>query len=286
MISGSIIELYGLLLFSQKHFAWAIILLCVPLVAEICLIIYLIKCQVPKKRSFSYIKKCVMFSESFMLITLMILIALPSLLGYGNEFPYLGTEESWEEFVSEYVDEHRFVDDANNFVCSDEALQKMLAWDELSHDDKSQLLCEVAVTELKRLGIENYASIRVYEDKLKEYTLGYYTDSDKTIRISKAYIDRGSFEENVKVIFHEAFHAYQHYVVATTDFNTFNVQNGYYYKQVREWKDNVDNYISGVIDFEAYKQQPLERDANIYADERYEEYKSLLAEAYLDLTEN
>lgn len=196
----------------------------------------------------------------------------------------MGSEESWEEFVSEYVDEHRVVDDVNNLVCSDEALQKMLVWDELSHDDKSQLLCEVAITELKRLGIENYASIRVHEDKLEKNTLGYYKDSDKTIRISKAYIDRGTFEENVQVVFHEAFHAYQHYVIATTDFNTFNVQNGYYYKQMREWKDNVENYISGAIDFEAYKQQPLERDANIYADERYEEYKSLLAEITLDLT--
>lgn len=134
--------------------------------------------------------------------------------------------------------------------------------------------------------LENYASIRVYEDKLEKYALGYYTDSDKTIRVSKAYIDQGSFEENVKVIFYEAFHAYQHYVVATTDFNTFNVQNGYYYKQVREWKDNVENYISGVIDFEAYKRQPLERDANIYADERYEEYRSLLAAVSLGLVEN
>lgn len=275
IISGLIIELYGLLLFSQEYFAWAIVLICVPVILGIGLIIYLIKYQVPQKRSLKYIKKSWMFSKSFMLITLMILIALPSLIGYGNEFPSLGSEESWEEFVSEYLDEHQVVDDANKLVYSAETIQKMLTWDDLSHEDKRQLLCEVAVTELKRLGIENYASIHVDEDKLEEYTLGYYSDSDKIIRISSAYIDQGSFEENVKVVFHEAFHAYQHYVVAVTDFDSFDVQNGYYYKQVREWKENAENYIPGAIDFEAYEQQPLERDANIYADERYEEYRTI-----------
>lgn len=276
MISGLIIELYGLLFFSQKHFAWAIVLICLPLVAGIGLIIYLIKCTAHENRGFMYIKKVLMFSESFMLITLMILIALPSFIGYGNEFPSLESEESWEELVSEYLDKHQVIDDVNNIVCSDETIQKMLIWDELSHEDKRQLLCVVAVTELKRLGIENYTSIRVDEGKLIKHTLGYYSDSDKIIRISTAYIDQGSFEENVKVIFHEAFHAYQHYVVATTDFDSFEVQNGYYYKKAREWKNNVENYILGVIDFDAYEQQPLERDANIYAEERYEEYRSLL----------
>lgn len=114
IISGLIIELYGLLLFSQKHFAWSIILLCVPLIAEIGWIIYLIKNQVSQKRSLKHIKKSLMFSEPFMLITLMILIALPSLIGYGNEFPPFESDESWEEFVSDYLDEHQVVDDVNN----------------------------------------------------------------------------------------------------------------------------------------------------------------------------
>lgn len=286
MISGLIIELYGLLLFSQKYLSCAILLICVPAVLGIGVIVYLIKNQVPEKRSFNYIKKILALSESFVLITLMILIALPSLIGYGIEFPSMESDESWEEFVSEYLDEHQVVDNVNNLVCSDETVQKMLIWDELSHEDKRQLLCEVAVTELKRLGIENYAAIHVDEDKLEEHTLGYYSDLDKIIRVNTAYIDQGSFEENVKVVFHEAFHAYQHYVVATTDFDSFEVQNGYYYKKAREWKNNVENYILGVVDFDAYEQQPLERDANIYAVERYEEYRSLLADATFDLTEN
>lgn len=56
------------------------------------------------------------------------------------------------------------------------------------------------------------------------------------------------------------------------------MQDNYYYKQAREWKENVGNYISSDSDFDEHQNQPIEADARAYAKERVEYYLKYIEE--------
>lgn len=59
-----------------------------------------------------------------------------------------------------------------------------------------------------------------------------------------------------------------HYTVENIDYESELVQNNYYYKQAREWKENTSNYIPSSSNYNEYRTQPIEADARAYAKER------------------
>ena len=67
-------------------------------------------------------------------------------------------------------------------------------------------------------------------------------------------------------------HAFVHYTVENIDYDSELVQENYYYKQAREWKENTENYISSNTNYDEYRNQPIEADARDYAEERVEYY--------------
>lgn len=73
-------------------------------------------------------------------------------------------------------------------------------------------------------------------------------------------------------------HAFVHYTVDSIDYKSELVQENYYYKQAREWKENTENYISSSTSFEEYQKQPIEADARAYAEERVEFYMTYIIE--------
>lgn len=79
-------------------------------------------------------------------------------------------------------------------------------------------------------------------------------------------------QDNLRVVCHEVFHAYEYYVVDNIDFDSDMVQNNYYFKNARKWRDNIKNYVPGIVDYEMYSDQPLEADARQYAEERVTAY--------------
>ena len=64
----------------------------------------------------------------------------------------------------------------------------------------------------------------------------------------------------LNTILHESRHAFQNKCIINPDSVT--VKNNI----IDVWKDNFDNYISPIFDFEAYENQEIEKDANYYAD--------------------
>lgn len=73
---------------------------------------------------------------------------------------------------------------------------------------------------------------------------------------------RDDVEKFAGVIFHECFHIYEHYCVESLTENE-NASAAFYYRQIKSWAENEDNYISS--DFFAYKHQPLEEDAEEFS---------------------
>lgn len=103
---------------------------------------------------------------------------------------------------------------------------------------------------------------------MSAYTCGYYIDSSKEIFINYKYLNEGELKDVLQTILHEMHHAFVHYTVENIDYESELVQDNYYYKQAREWKENTENYISSNINFDEYQNQPIEADARAYAEER------------------
>lgn len=75
-------------------------------------------------------------------------------------------------------------------------------------------------------------------------------------------------------IAHETRHQYQHYLVKHPDKRPDHISE----EQIRAWKENFDNYIKPQDDFEAYRNQPVEKDAREAGDAAVREYVEHSAE--------
>ena len=166
----------------------------------------------------------------------------------------------------------------NQNTVAETELAVLADWDTLSQAERERALRTVALHEMEELGIDGVAQLQVVTAKLDESTLGSYNDETKTVRINYEYLHDASLEEMLETVLHEMHHAYAHYVVQTLDFSSEEVQNGYYYKQAREWKENFENYRSASNGYYEYLHQPIEVAAREYASERAKVYMSLLPE--------
>jgi len=88
---------------------------------------------------------------------------------------------------------------------------------------------------------------------------GYLPDSD-VIRLNPSLLENPKCEEMLNTILHESRHAFQEQCVRNPE--TASVSK----ETIKEWKDNMKNYIDPEYDFEAYEMQPIEADANDFAD--------------------
>lgn len=90
--------------------------------------------------------------------------------------------------------------------------------------------------------------------------MGAYNPETNTITLNSRLLENDNPQTAMETILHESRHAFQQYAVdhpwrVTVDPNTIAI-----------WEDNFNYYIRPEWDFEAYKKQPLEADANSYAE--------------------
>ena len=91
---------------------------------------------------------------------------------------------------------------------------------------------------------------------------GFYNHNNKVIALNMAYLAKNSeklLTILVNTIIHECKHARQLEAVEGADF-------GYSQRQIAEWKQNFDDYISPRESDEGYFKQPVEFDARGFAD--------------------
>lgn len=97
-------------------------------------------------------------------------------------------------------------------------------------------------------------------------TEGGYNPSTKTIDLSMKSLENPDCTSLLNTILHELRHAFQHRAILYPEsVSTDKIQ-------IDAWRFNFDNYISPSLDYEAYRNQPIEADAFDYADKLVPEY--------------
>ena len=89
---------------------------------------------------------------------------------------------------------------------------------------------------------------------------GAYNPVANCIELNSKYLENPDCKELQNTILHEARHAFQQKCIEDPDSVT--VKNNI----IDVWKDNMKNYIPPGLDFEAYENQEIEKDANYFAD--------------------
>ena len=91
--------------------------------------------------------------------------------------------------------------------------------------------------------------------------LGAFNPDTNRIELNASYLEKADCKDLLNTILHESRHAFQDKCIATPESVTVK-QN-----IIDVWKDNFDNYISPLDDFEAYANQEIEKDANYFAND-------------------
>lgn len=89
--------------------------------------------------------------------------------------------------------------------------------------------------------------------------MGAYNPETNTITLNSRLLETENPNELMNTILHESRHAYQYYAIEYPDKVTVSEET------IAEWKDNFEYYIRPEWDFEAYVSQPVEADANDFA---------------------
>ena len=271
------IEIYFFVLFAQQHFAASIVILLFLEAASLFLSYVIASNNHSETDSESKKKRYSEKARHLVCCLAAVVLIIPSAMGiYEEYFEAAITAEEWAAFVEIFEAAKTDSSEETPFSEYRETLDSIAEWNELSNKEKVETVQGIGLIELEHLGVSDDVGIKIRTDKMDEYTMGYYLDSEKQIVINIGHICSDSIEENIDTITHEIFHAYQHYVVYSVDFESDFVKTSYYFEDAREWKDNMDNYISADKDFKAYQAQPLEADASAYAQQRTTEYMRAL----------
>lgn len=118
---------------------------------------------------------------------------------------------------------------------------------------------------------DNFSEFSGYSDNLNFRTdmgyneLGAFNPETKQIDLNARLLADADPREVMTTIMHESRHAFQDFAINHPEQVTVSPQT------IEEWKHNFDHYISPEFDFEAYVSQPVEADANAFAERMYNE---------------
>lgn len=273
IVAGTIltIELLLFLLFAQYHLLITGVFVIATILFSSWLTDKTLEVNKEKRRVTKRLKKwCVNRSRSLLTYVLCIALILPAGIGFYEEYyKYSLSSEEWAAFVEWFNEDSEDVEKEEKVVIPHEdKISDLLKWDSLNVSEKERVIRSIALIEKEELGINNDVEITVSTEKMSDYTCGYYIDSSKEIFINYKYLNEGTIEDVLQTILHEMHHAFVHYTVENIDYESELVQDNYYYKQAREWKSNTENYISSSLNYDEYRNQPIEADARAYAEER------------------
>lgn len=135
----------------------------------------------------------------------------------------------------------------------------------LSDKEKEKLFQDTVTLECQYFGID---PVKVEVEELEpETVMGYYSDDFYTITIRKEMFDM-TREEVLDTLLHESHHAYVHQAVESVDWKAIEENKELrLYKDILNWKQGIENYISADVDQESYQNNPIEVAAREYSGE-------------------
>ena len=150
------------------------------------------------------------------------------------------------------------------------------SWKRLDREQRLSLLQRVADAECAYLGIP--FSIRVYHDDLRDRSLrGFYRHNKLEICISSDVIDNDPVDRVLSTLFHEVFHSYEYCLILAHNTTDSAFQDLRLYHDAKVYSAEFADYIDSGQDYDGYRNQAVEHHANVYAQERLQDYRDMRA---------
>lgn len=97
-------------------------------------------------------------------------------------------------------------------------------------------------------------------EKRAETSLGAYNNERNKITLNKLLLEEENPRKIIRTLLHEARHAFQHFAVEHPWRAKPDESNVY------SWEFNIENYIKSEVDFDMYRSQDIEADADAFAE--------------------
>lgn len=292
----SAVGLYIFIIMGKYFTTAVIIMLILPVVLSIALGVLIfttkIKTRIEWKRRRIISKRILRFSRMtafvFGVMLMLGIIVLPVLVRVNptekynaacmeyfiKEFMNGGTKQTYPEealvVFESYGDEYSF----ENNIDKIKLLRQNETFLALDYHDRCEVIEVFLAAEAKALGLFKIETVFSDVD-LDEVTYATYEHNDRVITFNTKYIKNcESSELLIKVILHELRHCYQHmcsdiYVKATPEEKNLLV---FRESDVAKWAANMNEYHDGdggVEEYEEYVNQPIEVDAEEWANKEY-----------------
>ena len=272
-------ELFLLLYFAQKHF-W---LSCLLAAVSAALFFWALIINVKNKKRYEsqkeYRKKKSVIYH-ILVLCICAMCAVPSFLAAAvyklQGETYIPTAETdgekniGDENVAAENTEQDAVETVDIFEENKELLLEFTQenWEKKSIQERIDVAQRFSNFEDIRLGI---SPVPIYAEKMYSITVvATYDYENKNIIMDNQFFMELSAEEILNTLCEENFHAFECYMIENMDWN-MNLINTYYFQELREWRENLNCYISaGLDDYEEYESQPVEASAKRYAEEETE----------------
>ena len=113
--------------------------------------------------------------------------------------------------------------------------------------------------------MSGYSNNLSFSENLAPNNCGAFDPETKQIVLNADLLRNGNPEETMKTIMHETRHAYQDFAINHPDKVYMDAET------INAWEDNFKHYISPEFDYEAYYNQPVEKDAEDFANRMWNE---------------
>lgn len=146
-------------------------------------------------------------------------------------------------------------------------------WNNIGIKEKELAINELVQIEMIYLLGELDKALKVTLNDIENQSLyGYYTYKDDMITLNTNALSNRLI--TIFVVLHECYHRYQYELINVLEdkMNTHFMMM----REVKQWKEEYENYISASQNYEKYYNQHLEKSAREYAKERIYVYLNLI----------
>lgn len=164
------------------------------------------------------------------------------------------------EFCDEQCLEDCTISAVQEFYEAD--LHRIPPYEEASVEQRAQYLTEFHDNFSMQTG---YANNLHFVNDMNPRDYGAFNPYTKRIDINANLLKDDDTQEIMNTIMHESRHAYQHFAVKHPELVSVDMET------IKKWEDNFNNYIRPEFDIEEYQNQPVEADANDFAERMYNE---------------
>lgn len=193
-------------------------------------------------------------------------------LDYLENTPQDGQLESWEDNFhdSEVIVSQDFCDIEEFEGRSSWSVQNFLEHDIVRETPYSNASTEQRAEYMKDFHdnfneLSGYSGNLHFSDNMEPHNLGAFNPSTKRIDLNADLLHDSNPKQLMETILHESRHAYQDYAINNPEKVSVDADT------IRVWKNNFEHYINPEFDYEAYFNQPVEADANDFAERMFEQ---------------